>query len=170
MLQVPEQELRAQIDPASVHPVLLKARLPAAVAAQVADLGLDGVYLEQAPSREYPEGSIAAQVLGFVGRDFHGLAGLEASLDETLAGEQGEIESEWDTTGREISIARRKCRPALSAEPPIASERPPSKAMKYSWIAPASYRSSSASARRISASHRGRSARRAGSPATARSS
>src|SRR5512141_3270897 len=48
-------------------------------------------------------------------------------------------------------------------EPPIASGRPPSKATKNSWIAPSPYRSSSASARRISASHRGRSASSAGS-------
>ena len=107
ILEMSPEEIQAQIDPASQHPVLLKTKLPAAVAAQVLDLALNGVYLEQTPSREYPEGSIAAQLLGFVGRDFHGLAGLEASLDDLLAGQQGAIESEWDTTGREISLARR---------------------------------------------------------------
>ncbi len=113
ILEMPPEEIAAQIDPKSTIPVLVKARLPAAIAARVRALGLNGVFLEQAPSREYPEGSIAAQVLGFVGRDFHGLAGLELSLDDVLAGKQGAIESEWDTTGREISIARRVVSPAV---------------------------------------------------------
>src|SRR3990172_1159233 len=46
------------------------------------------------------------------------------------------------------AIARSKCRRAFSADPPIASGRPPSKAMKYSWIAPPPYPPLSARARR----------------------
>ena len=35
---------------------------------QVQQLGLPGVYLDKEPVRQYPEGSLAAQILGFVGQ------------------------------------------------------------------------------------------------------
>ena len=62
-------------------------------------------------SREYPEGSLAAQVLGFVGHDFTGLGGLELSYDQELAGTPGAIDSEQDTSGQEITLARRLLTP-----------------------------------------------------------
>jgi cell division protein FtsI/penicillin-binding protein 2 len=68
--------------------------------------------LQPAPYRNYPEGSIAAQVLGFVGLDAHGLAGLELSFDDELHGETGRLVSARDTSGQEITIARRAFAPA----------------------------------------------------------
>jgi cell division protein FtsI (penicillin-binding protein 3) len=43
------------------------------------------------PSRRYPNGAVAGNLLGFVGDDGDALAGLELSEDECLAGEDGEI-------------------------------------------------------------------------------
>ena len=37
--------------------------------------------VEPRPVREYPEGSIAPQILGFIGKDRDGLAGLEYCYD-----------------------------------------------------------------------------------------
>ncbi|RZS66551.1 cell division protein FtsI (penicillin-binding protein 3) [Agromyces ramosus] len=42
------------------------------------------------PSRRYPNGAVAGNLLGFVGDDGDALAGLELSEDECLAGEDGE--------------------------------------------------------------------------------
>jgi cell division protein FtsI/penicillin-binding protein 2 len=61
--------------------------------------------------REYPEGSLAAQVLGFVGRDFTGLGGLELSFQTELAGTPGVIDTEKDTGGQEIALGRRLLTP-----------------------------------------------------------
>ena len=41
------------------------------------------------PKRYYPEGDIASALLGFLGRDHVGLAGLEADLDDVLGGTPG---------------------------------------------------------------------------------
>src|SRR2546430_12689127 len=82
VLGVPAADLRAAIDPASSRPLVLKSGVPSAVAAQVQQLALPGVYLDSEPRREYPEGSLAAQALGFVGRDYTGLTGLELSYDQ----------------------------------------------------------------------------------------
>ena len=52
--------------------------------------------------RLYPSGSLACQVLGFVGVDDEGLSGLEARYDEVLAGKPGVLLAERDPFGREI--------------------------------------------------------------------
>jgi cell division protein FtsI/penicillin-binding protein 2 len=107
LLGLSPEDVRAKIDPASKSLVLLKSPLPSALAAEVANQKLDGVYLRPIPVRTYPEGSIAAQVLGFVGHDASGLAGLELSYDEELAGVPGEVKSERDTVGHEIALGER---------------------------------------------------------------
>ena len=111
MLDVPAAELRAAIDPTSERPVVLKSGVPSALAQQVQQLALPGVYLDKEPVRQYPEGSLAAQVLGFVGRDFTGLGGLELSYDKELAGTPGAIDTEKDTGGQEIALGRRLLTP-----------------------------------------------------------
>lgn len=111
VLDLPAADLRAKIDPKNKVPVHLKSQLPSAVSQQVRQLDLPGVYLAQEPIRQYPEGSLAAQVLGFVGRDFHGLGGLELSYDDTLAGTPGVIDTERDTSDQEITSGRRLLTP-----------------------------------------------------------
>ncbi|MBV9581344.1 MAG: penicillin-binding protein 2, partial [Chloroflexi bacterium] len=108
---VPADQLRANIDPTSNQPVVLKSAVPSAVAEQVQQLSLPGVYLDKEPVRQYPEGSLAAQILGFVGKDFNGLAGLELSYNQELAGTPGVIDTQKDTAGQEITPGRRLLTP-----------------------------------------------------------
>ena len=58
-------------------------------------------------SASIPEGPLAPQMLGFLGKDRDGLAGLEYYFDTELTGEPGQIETEADTTDKEIILARR---------------------------------------------------------------
>jgi cell division protein FtsI (penicillin-binding protein 3) len=109
ILGVPAAELRAQIDPKNDHGVVLKSRVPSSVAQQVQTLSLPGVYMDKEPMRQYPEGSLAAQILGFVGRDFNGLGGLELSFDAELAGTPGAIDTQKDTAGQEIARSIATC-------------------------------------------------------------
>ena len=111
ILEVPVDQLRAAIDPRSNRPVVLKSAVPSSVAETVRGLGLSGVYLDNEPVRQYPEGSLAAQILGFVGRDFTGLGGLELSFEQELAGTPGVIDTQKDTAGQEIAPARRLLTP-----------------------------------------------------------
>lgn len=57
--------------------------------AAVRGLGLTGVYFLEESKRYYPLRETAAQVLGYVGTDNHGLAGLEAGYDRVVAGKPG---------------------------------------------------------------------------------
>ncbi len=111
VLDVPVDQLRSAIDPKSGVPAVLKSGVPSAVAEQVQQFGLPGVYLDKEPERQYPEGSLAAQILGFVGKDFSGLAGLELSYDKELAGTPGVIDTQKDTAGEEITPGRRLLTP-----------------------------------------------------------
>src|SRR5919197_5630512 len=111
ILEVPAAELKGRIDPNSQQPVVLKSRVPSAVPGQVKQPALPGVYPAQEPIRQYPGGSLAAQVLGFVGHDFKGLGGLELSYDGELAGTPAAIDTEKDTGGQEIALGRRVLTP-----------------------------------------------------------
>ena len=73
------------------------------VAAQrVRKLGIEGVGVLPDSRRIYPEGPLAAQVVGAVGTDEQGLYGLEAARDSSLRGADGEVEVVRDALGDEI--------------------------------------------------------------------
>jgi cell division protein FtsI (penicillin-binding protein 3) len=61
-----------------------------------------GFYGEE--RRTYPQGSVAAHVLGYAGVDNKGLAGLELQLDKTLAGVPGAESRIRDPFGRVIDV------------------------------------------------------------------
>jgi cell division protein FtsI (penicillin-binding protein 3) len=61
-----------------------------------------GFYAEE--RRSYPQRSVAAQVLGYVGIDGDGLAGLELEFDRALAGKPGHETVVKDPSGRVIDV------------------------------------------------------------------
>jgi cell division protein FtsI (penicillin-binding protein 3) len=66
---------------------------------QIVGLG----YLSE-EKRVYPQGHVAAQLLGYAGTDNRGLSGLELALDRELRGRPGRQEVVRDPTGRAISV------------------------------------------------------------------
>ncbi|TAK32362.1 MAG: penicillin-binding protein 2 [Chloroflexota bacterium] len=93
-------------------PLLLKDALSYEIGTKIADLGIRGVRLEREPKRTYPEGSLAAQLIGFVGEDDKGLVGLESDFNEVMAGKFGTILYEQDTAGDEIPLGVSEEQPA----------------------------------------------------------
>lgn len=69
-------------------------------------LDLDGVILLPNTNRVNPEGDVAASVLGFIGLDNTGLAGIEAAYNEMLQGQPGKAIYERDTTGDPIPFGQ----------------------------------------------------------------
>ena len=106
----PDQFL-AKLQSGQNSAVLLKSKLPEEASTKIASLALPGVLLQREPFRGYPEGSIAPQLLGFVGKDFKGLAGVELSLDKELGGEPGVLAIEQDTAGAAIALGKRELVP-----------------------------------------------------------
>jgi cell division protein FtsI (penicillin-binding protein 3) len=64
---------------------------PPAVIAQVKALHLKGIYFQKEFKRFYPDQNLAAQVLGYVGMDDDGLAGVEEVFDKQLHGTAGRM-------------------------------------------------------------------------------
>jgi cell division protein FtsI (penicillin-binding protein 3) len=109
-----------RIDPERLYPKLAdrsrgfvylarKADPGRAEALRALDLTGLGFYAEE--RRVYPQGSVAAHVLGFAGLDNRGLAGVELRLDPVLAGRNGRQTVVRDAFGRTIDV--------LSAVPPV---------------------------------------------------
>jgi len=65
-------------------------------------LKLTGIGFLDDSRRVYPSGELACQVLGFVGVDGDGLAGIEKRYDTVLAGKPGVLLGERDPYGRPI--------------------------------------------------------------------
>jgi cell division protein FtsI (penicillin-binding protein 3) len=61
-----------------------------------------GFYPEE--RRNYPQGSVAAQILGFVGTDGSGLSGLEFQFNRVLAGRPGKETVVKDPSGQVIDV------------------------------------------------------------------
>ncbi len=54
-------------------------------------LNLKGIYFQKESKRFYPKRELAAQVLGYVGLDDEGLAGIERTYDDQLHGNPGQM-------------------------------------------------------------------------------
>ena len=84
-----------------------------ALGQRVADLNLPGIGLLDEPRRIYPNGDLAANVIGFVGLDGTGLAGLEYADNGSLAGHAGRQTFQIGADGRAIPSAQRTERAAV---------------------------------------------------------
>jgi cell division protein FtsI (penicillin-binding protein 3) len=73
-----------------------------AAALQLLKLPGFGFYPEE--RRNYPQGSVAAQILGFVGTDGSGLSGLEFQFNRVLAGRPGKETIVKDPSGQVIEV------------------------------------------------------------------
>jgi len=67
---------------------------------------LHGLSLEEGAIRSYPNGEMLCHVLGFVDASGHGIDGIEKSLDEELAGQDGFRWIEHDRKGLEVVTYR----------------------------------------------------------------
>ena len=80
--------------------VYLARTVPDAVAAQVRDLDLPGIYMIDEPKRFTPAGELAAPVIGKVGTDSKALGGLELQFDDLLRGKNGRQVIEQTPAGK----------------------------------------------------------------------
>jgi cell division protein FtsI/penicillin-binding protein 2 len=78
---------------------------------EIEKLSLPGLTLAGAVKRAYPEGDIGSSLLGFLGRDHTGLAGIEADMDDALGGKPGSLYFEKDGVGQPIAFGRSQFEP-----------------------------------------------------------
>lgn len=80
---------------------------------QIRELNITGIQPEWISVREYPNGNTAGNIIGFVGTDHYGLAGLEASYDSTLAGVPGSETVEIGMGGQVIPTGNNEITDAI---------------------------------------------------------
>jgi cell division protein FtsI (penicillin-binding protein 3) len=100
-------------DPAELYPLLTDRSRGFVYVARKADpkqaekleaLGYAGLGFYPEELRFYPQGPVAAQILGYAGLDNKGLEGLERSLEGTLAGKPGSQTIVKDPFGRALDV------------------------------------------------------------------
>jgi cell division protein FtsI (penicillin-binding protein 3) len=87
--------------------VYVRRRVTPAQARRIVDLNLEGIGFIKEDRRFYPKKQLAAQVLGFVGVDNKGLAGIEAAYDSQISGALGKLLYQTDARGRAFSRLER---------------------------------------------------------------
>ncbi len=103
ILKLPGAEVRQKI--ASEKPfVWIKRQVSSPEAEKVQVLNLDGIGMYYEPDRQYPQGQLAGQLIGFVGRDYEGLEGLELKYNDYIRGESGSSVAERDALGRRVLV------------------------------------------------------------------
>lgn len=85
-----------------VHPE--GRRLDFKTADKINNLKLDGVYLLKESKRYYPNDTMLAHTIGFVGIDNQGLSGLELTYDKYLTGSYGSIKYTSDAKGNKLEL------------------------------------------------------------------
>ncbi|MGI9027628.1 MAG: peptidoglycan D,D-transpeptidase FtsI family protein [Candidatus Saccharimonadales bacterium] len=81
------------------HYAVLAKKLPQDKSDALNKLEIKGVGTRVAPQRTYPQGTLAAQLLGFVNDEGEGKYGVEQYLDEQLKGKPGELKAITDASG-----------------------------------------------------------------------
>jgi cell division protein FtsI/penicillin-binding protein 2 len=84
-------------------PPIIK-RIDKIKAEEIANLNLRGVITVPSPVRFYPEGTMAAQLIGFVNYDGEGSSGIENYYNNELKGVPGVVYGLKDTKGRVIGV------------------------------------------------------------------
>ncbi len=102
VLEMKPEEIRERLMAAGSF-VWLKRTLEPDAAQKVVSLikehGIRGLDFIEESKRYYPNDSLAAQVLGFVGTDDVGLSGIEMALDKTIKGELTRQSMDTDSYG-----------------------------------------------------------------------
>jgi len=73
-------------------------------AVAVENANIEGIFLVKEPKRFYPNGELAAHLLGFVGMDARGLEGLESKYDESLKGKPEKLAWARDAKGKKLFL------------------------------------------------------------------
>ena len=136
ILKVPPESIQQRLEQAgyeSIEAITVARGISPAQATAIAEFGheLPGVRLEAEAVRNYPNGDLAAHVLGYTGEitqeeletplyqeyrigDIIGQMGAESAFESMLQGEWGGQQVEVDSSGRVLSILGNK--PAISGQ------------------------------------------------------
>jgi len=106
VVKVPAAELRRKLSDRERDFVWVARRVSDETARKVRTSALPGVRLLKESARLYPEGPLAAAVVGYVGTDSQGLGGLEHTWDGEVRGRPARVTVLRDAAQRSYAIQR----------------------------------------------------------------
>jgi cell division protein FtsI/penicillin-binding protein 2 len=108
LLERPEDVLLRKLTERRTGFVYLARKVPAVAARRAQKLHIEGLEFIPDARRTYPREWLASQLLGMVGTDNEGLAGLEQSQERRLRGRDGERRLLRDALGEAIKLRETK--------------------------------------------------------------
>jgi cell division protein FtsI (penicillin-binding protein 3) len=110
-------DLKALLDKKDTRYQILATKLTRTQADKIKEEGLSGVSFQAESQRVYPEGSLAAQTLGFVDFEGNGKYGIEGAFNERLKGTDGLLKTVTDVSNIPLTIGDRNVEiPAIDGE------------------------------------------------------
>ena len=102
LLEMPAADISRKLANEDKTFVWIKRQVDAAVAKQIAELNIKGIYQRKEYKREYPEGESAVHVVGFTNVEDKGQEGVELTFNNELAGRSGSRRVIKDRLGRVV--------------------------------------------------------------------
>ncbi len=99
LLGLDEQAVVDKLATKDTRYVVLKKKVTPETSRKLLALKYPGINSQQVNYRVYPQGTMAAQLLGFVNDDGEGKYGVEQALDGSLAGQKGRLKAITDVNG-----------------------------------------------------------------------
>jgi len=103
VLDLDEEYIREKLEKKELGFVYIKRQVDAETTELINTLNLPGVYVQDETKRYYPQGELAASIIGFTGLDNSGLSGIELEYEKYLRGVDGRQIFEKDVFGKIIS-------------------------------------------------------------------
>ncbi len=110
------EELKERLSQERSQFAYVRRRATPMQAKRVAALDLDGIGFRKESKRFYPNRELAANLLGYVGLDNVGLAGIEATYDKTVRGREGKLLVQTDARRHVFSRLERSPTTGASIE------------------------------------------------------
>ncbi len=99
LLGLSTTDLTDKLHGKQTHYVVLRKKVDGATNKKIMALKHPGIASQALNYRVYPQGTMAAQVLGFVNDEGKGIYGVEQALDSSLAGQKGRLKAVTDVNG-----------------------------------------------------------------------
>jgi cell division protein FtsI (penicillin-binding protein 3) len=118
-LNIPAYQILDLIqNPTSPQYVVLAKGVSAQTGESIQNLNLPGIALTPSYARSYPDGDVAADIIGFTGTNRQGVlvgaAGLEQEYNSLLAGRAGSEQVQVSTNGQQIPLAGSNDQPVVN--------------------------------------------------------
>ena len=114
----PDAILSLMQHPTSPQYVVLAKGVSAQASGQITAMNLPGIYQSGSYARSYPEGDVAANIIGFTGTRSGGVlvggAGVEQEFNALLAGQPGSEQVQIGTDGEQIPLAGSSDKPVVN--------------------------------------------------------